>query len=90
MKKIYRTFLAFLAGALVIGLGAGQGLTANQHEENPSLHRDGSAFVKETRILQTDRQAAANRAKQKGFVAPKAGKATATGQNTEAKGGAKK
>ena len=72
MKKVYRTLLVTFTGALLIGLGAGQCLSANTDKDN--LHRDGSAFVKEGRITQADRQAAADRAKSKGFVVPKVGK----------------
>ena len=82
MKKFYRAILIIFAGTLVIGLGGGgQCLSANT-DKDPSLHRDGSAFVKEGRITQADRQAAADRAKAKGFVAPKVGKPTEPGKNT--------
>lgn len=81
MKKFYRALLIIFAGTLMIGLGGGQCLSANR-DKDPSLHRDGSAFVKEGRITQADRQAAADRAKAKGFVPPKVGKPTEPGKNT--------
>lgn len=39
--------------------------------DTTTINKDGSAYVKENRITQAERQAAANRAKAKGFVAPK-------------------
>lgn len=99
MKKRYRRLLALVTGTMLI-LGASQGLAANTNNGKPpvpkdGLHRDGSAFVKETRITQADRQAAADRAKAKGFVAPMVGAAQTSappvtpaspGKSTQAKG----
>lgn len=94
MKKIYRTIVTVFMGALLIGLGAGQGLAANPGKVDPSLHRDGSAFAKKTKITQADRQAAADRAKAKGFVVPNAGNPegipAAPGKGTPTERGANK
>lgn len=88
MKKRFRTLVALCAGILFIGLGVSQGLAAGMNNGNPSkpsvpkdgLHRDGTAFVKESRITQVDRQAAAERAKAKGFKAPMVGAANQASQ----------
>lgn len=90
MKKRYRSLIALFAGILFLALGAGQCLAANANKEPQSLHRDGTAFVKESRITQADRQAAADRAKAKGFEAPKAGKSAVPAKTTQNERGAKK
>jgi hypothetical protein len=73
MKKYYRTLFALIAAVLFLGLGAGQCLAGNAKQGDQKLHRDGSTFVKESRVLQADRQAAADRAKAKGFQPVKVG-----------------
>ena len=70
MKKHTCLMVALITGALLLGLGAAQGLAAPKKDNGQSLHRDGTAFVKESRITQAQRQAAADRAKAKGFKAP--------------------
>ena len=70
MKQHLRPVVALTLGGLLLALSATQGLAAPKNEAAQSLHRDGTAFVKETRITQAERQAAADRAKAKGFKAP--------------------
>lgn len=54
------------------------------NKNNKALHRDGSAFVKEKRITQADRQAVADRSKAKGMAVPKVGEpATSDAINTQ-------
>lgn len=96
MKKCYRPLIAFFAGT-VLAMGASQALAAGADKNNQSLHRDGTAYVKETRITQADRQAAANRAKAKGFEPPAveissepAVSKASPGQSTQANKGVKK
>lgn len=72
MKQHLRPVVALTLGGLLLALSATQGLAAPKNEAAQSLHRDGTAFVKETRITQAERQAAAERAKAKGFKAPAA------------------
>lgn len=90
MKKLYRTLMALCAGILCIGLGISQGLAAGGDNKvkpsvpNDGLHRDGSAFVKESRMTQADREAAADRAKAKGFGLQKTNDAPGTGNVTPA------
>lgn len=54
------------------------------------VHRDGTAFAKESRVTQADRQAAAKRAKEKGFEAQLVEISTESSLTTEADKGAKK
>jgi hypothetical protein len=92
MKKRYYRLLAIFAGVLFLGLTVGQGLAENTDKgKSPDgLHRDGTAFIKERKISQTDRQAAADRAKAKGLKAPKKGKVAESDNTTPTDGGAKK
>lgn len=96
MKKSYRTLLALFAGISIIGLGASQCLSANTDEtpaiqkNHSTLSRDGSAVSQKNRITQAERQAAANRAKAKGFVAPTIEDSTMPVDTTPTKGGPKK
>ena len=101
MKKRFRTLVALCAGILFIGLGAGQGLAASGNNGTPSnpskpsvpkdgLHRDGTAFVKESKITQADRQAAADRAKAQGFMAPMVDYSVTPGGTTQINRGAQK
>lgn len=94
MKKRYRSLLAIFAGILLLGLGAGQGLAANATKNNQSLpkdglHRDGSAFVKDSKMIQSDRQAAADRAKAKGFKIQKRSDIAKSDKSTPAAKGVK-
>ncbi len=87
MKKLHRVVVALVAAALCTGLGAGQCLSADTEQ---TLHRDGSAFVRESRVTQADRQAAAKRAKAKGFKAQKVGASMKSDKATQTDKGAKK
>lgn len=78
MNKYSRPLLAVLAGALVIGLAAGPCLSAQTRPTNPAIHRDGTTTAKQKKITHSDRQAAAKRAKAKGFIAPTIGITTTT------------
>ena len=73
---------------MLLALSATQGLAAPKNEAAQSLHRDGTAFVKETRITQAERQAAAERAKAKGFKAPVAEESAPVHKASAAKDGA--
>lgn len=97
MKKCNRTVLILAAGILALGLGPGQSLSANPENGNsaiqkngPALSRDGSAISGKNRITQADRQAAAKRAREKGFVAPALENSTAPVDTTQIERGAKK
>ena len=72
MKQHLRPVMALTLGVLLFALSATQGQAAPKNEAAQSLHRDGTEFVKETRITQAERQAVADRAKAKGFKAPAA------------------
>ena len=72
MKQQRQTVLALSLGVLLLALSATQGQAAPNNEAAQSLHRDGTEFVKETRITQAERQAVSERAKAKGFKAPAA------------------
>lgn len=90
MNKYSCPLLAMLAGALVIGLAAGPCLSAQTRQDNPAIHKDGTATAKQKKITQADRQAAANRAKAKGFVAPTIEEtATTPADALQTKGGVK-
>ena len=94
MKKRYLALLLLLAGTLFFGIGVGQGVAANTnngHKPSPKdgLHRDGSAFVKEGTITQADRNAAADRAKAKGFVVGEGVAPSTSGINTPTDGAKK-
>ena len=91
MKKRYRSLVLLLAGALLAGLSVGPCLAADSGEA--TLTRDGTLQTQtksQARITQAQRQAAANRAKAKGFVAPKVGVTTAPGTNPQDTGGSTK
>jgi hypothetical protein len=100
MKKTVCTLSALLAGIMILGLGCGSSFAAQKNEAPPAIHRDGSAVLdattqtdgtalptKMTRITQAQRQAAAKRAKAKGFVIQKVETATPDA-TTQARGGA--
>jgi hypothetical protein len=71
MKKGYSIPLVILfALTLAAGITSSPCLAAEKGDTT-TIHKDGTAFVKESRVTQAERQAAANRAKAKGFVAPK-------------------
>ena len=97
MKKYNRTVLALVAGVLTLGLGAGQGLSANSENSTQSIQKnstalttDGSAVAEKTRITQAERQAAAKRSREKGFVAPTLENSKAPVDATQIEGGTKK
>jgi len=90
MKKRYRTLFALFAGALFLSLAAGVGQAANTDKGSQALHRDGSAFVKESTVLQADRQDAADRARAKGFGVSKRDGSVNSDKITPTDGGAKK
>ncbi len=97
MKKCNRAVLALFAGILSLSLWAGQCLSATPEDGNPAiqknsstLSRDGSAISGKNRITQAERQAAAKRAREKGFVAPALESSTAPVDTTPIERGAKK
>lgn len=64
--------------------------TGGNDTTGAQIHRDGSAYAKESRINQADRQAAAKRAKEKGFEANMVEISTVPAVTTETDMGAKK
>lgn len=94
MSTRYRIVLVLLTGFLAFGLWTGQSVAANKTkappQEKTTISKDGTALIKKDRISQADRQAAAKRAKDKGFVAQKVGDSTEPAVTTETEKGGKK
>lgn len=90
MNKYSRMLLTVLTGALVIGLASGPVLSAQARPAKPAIHRDGTTATKQKKVTQSDRQAAAKRAKAKGFVVPTIGTTTMAPTGTlQTEGGVK-
>ena len=83
MKNFYRSLVVLFAATLLVGLGAGHSPAADPGDTNLSMQ-------KQTRVTHAQRQAAADRAKAKGFVVPKIETSAISDDTTPAKGGAKK
>ena len=94
MSTRYRIVLMLLTGVLTLGLWTGQSVAANKSTTPPpeetAISRDGTALLKKERITQAERQAAAKRAKEKGFVAQKVGDSAEPAATTESEKGVKK
>ena len=88
MKQQRFTIMVLFLGALLLALSATQGQAAPNNKAGESLHKDGTAFFKEGRITQAERQAAAERAKAKGFKAPVAEESAPMHKASAAKDGA--
>lgn len=97
MKRYNRASLFIFAGICTLFLGISPCLSATTEKINPSIQKnspalstDGSAASERTRINQAQRQAAAKRAKEKGFIAPSLEKTNAPVDAPHNEGGAKK
>lgn len=97
MKRYNYASLLIFAGLFFLCLGVNQCLSATTEKINPSIQKnspalstDGSVASEKTRINQAQRQAAAKRAKEKGFVAPSLEKTNAPVDAPQNEGGAKK
>lgn len=97
MKTFNYRILPLVAGIFALCLGATPCLSATTEKINPSIQKnspalstDGSVASEKTRINQAQRQAAAKRAKEKGFVAPSLEKTNVPVDAPQIEGGAKK
>jgi len=97
MKRYNYASLLIFTGLFSLCLGASLGLSATTEKINPSIQKntpalstDGSVTSEKTRITQAQRQAAAKRAKEKGFVAPSLEKTNAPVDAPQNEGGGKK
>lgn len=96
MKIRYRTLFILLTGFLSLGIGTGPCQAAAPDKAPPSVQktdsvpRDGSAVSKKNRITQADRDAAAKRAKAKGYKAPTVETLTPPAETTQTKRGVDK
>lgn len=97
MKRYNYASLLIFAGLFSLGLGVNPCLSATKDKINPSIQKnspalstDGSVASEKTRINQAQRQAAAKRAKEKGFVAPSLEKTNAPADTPQNEGGGKK
>lgn len=97
MKRYNRVSLSIVSGVFALCLVVTPCFSATSEKINPAIQKnspalstDGSAASERTRINQAQRQAAAKRAKEKGFVAPSLEQTNAPVDAPQNEGGAKK